>query len=513
MRHHIRIILSALLLLSVFHHSSAASWKKKVTVDPVGLNCRGVMESFPAVAEDIEARLDFYRAEGLTHYFYCPSDDRYCNRWGWKILYNDSDRHLVRKLNSLCRDKGLDFVWTLNPGERYGWNEQDYGFLRDKLVMMYYNGIRSFAVDFTDNPGPHQAVRDSLLKHLPVNKKEKVSLYIIDDIPEVEYPSEGQSAVETLMRGYHFDDHFRSSAQRSDAVICNIASSDEFAKLAVVASSDFARDPDSYSPYQSMADAVKILHGDVRDAFITFLRHTGTVDESSSVETFSLSAWSKEKSDTLYKEFDKIEKVPELIGGNTDSEVLEALQPWLQEFGRLGTRGKNVLQCMEYYVNGNLGPFWKTYLGTVMSESQIASYNSHPVGADKLHPFCMRSLADMKEGFATMLSGGTQLHNLASTLYARPNAALDSDFETSVSTCGHMEFAIPAIANTCHLLTGPLPKDKRILFRQLATDGSLVAEFIVRSPYTTFDLKSGAVKVDVMGDIEIYETIFVDLQP
>jgi hypothetical protein len=74
-----------------------------------------------------------------------------------------------------------------------------------------------------------------------------------------------------------------------------------------------------------------------------------------------------------------------------------------------------------------------------------------------------------------------------------------------------MEFAIPAQANTCHLLTGPLPQGRRILFRQLGTDGSLVAEFIVRSPYTTFNLKNGAVKVDVLGDVEIYETIFVDL--
>ena len=49
------------------------------------------------------------------------------------------------------------------------------------------------------------------------------------------------------------------------------------------------------------------------------------------------------------------------------------------------------------------------------------------------------------------------------------------------------------------------------IFRQLNTKGELVAEFVVRSPYTEFDLKEGAVKVDVLGEVDIYETIFVYL--
>ena len=50
-----------------------------------------------------------------------------------------------------------------------------------------------------------------------------------------------------------------------------------------------------------------------------------------------------------------------------------------------------------------------------------------------------------------------------------------------------------------------------VYFRQLGTDGRLIAEFRVRSPFMTFDLKAGAVKVDVLGNVDIYETIFVDL--
>ena len=502
-----------LLLLVVFSIDATAAKRKNQPVDTVGVDCRGVLETFHKVGDGISERLDFYKSEGMTHYFYCPSDDKYCNRWGWKFLYNDSDRHQVRQLRDLCETKDMEFVWTLNPGGRYQWNEADYKYLLDKLIMMYYSGLRSFAVDFSDNPGNHVAVRDSLEKDFVIMMKEKVSLYVVDDIPQVSYPSEGGSAVESMMRGYHFDDDFVCRARSSEAVLCRIAACDEFSKLAVMSVADFAADPRNYSPDQSMADAVKLMHGDVRDAFVTFLRHTGAVDESSGVEVFSIDGWTEQKAAALYDEFDRIEKVPSLMESNADSDIIEALKPWLEEFGRLGTRGKKVLKCMEYYHKGNLRDFWITYLDTVMSEQQLQSYDAHPVAADKLHPFCMQSLEDMKAGFTSMLTGKTELHNLSSTLHAAPSAALDSDFTTSVSSDGHIEFAIPALANTCHLLTGPLTEGKRVIFRQLSTDGSLVAEFILRSPYTTFDIKHGAVKVDVLGDVDIYETIFVDLHP
>ena len=504
-------VILTLLLCVLFALPSDAAKRKTVQVDTLGLACRGVMETFPKVSEGIETRLEFYKAEGLTHYFYCPSDDRYCNRWGWKFLYNDSDRHMLKSLRTLCQNKGMDFVWTLNPGENYGWKDTDYKFLLDKLIMMYYNGLRSFALDFTDNRGNHAAVRDSLQKHFVSTRKDKVNLFIIDDIPTVEYPSEGQSAVETMMRGYHFDSEFVSKSYKSDAVICDITSYDEFAKLALTSVADFASDPKSYSPDQSMADAVQILQGDVREAFLTFLTHTGHVDESSSVETFSIDEWTKEKSDVLYAEFDKIEKVPGLIGEHTDSEVMKALQPWLIEFGRLGTLGKKVLKCMEYYVTGNLKDFWITYIDAVPTRENLLSYEFYPVGSGKLHPFCMESLEKMKNGFTSVLTGKKGMDNLASTLYVARNEALDFDFTTSVESGGYMDFAIPAVANTCHLLTGKLPDEKKVFFRQLATDGSLVAEFILKSEYASFNLKTGAVKVDIVGDAEIYECIFVNL--
>lgn len=510
MRRYIRTIL-ILIILSFATFPADAARRKRIQVDTVGLRCRGVMESFAGIESGLDERLDFYVSEKLTHYFYCPSDDRYCNRWGWKFLYNDSDRHMVRNLKAICEGKGIEFVWTVNPGERYRWNDEDYKYLRDKLIMMYYNGIRSFAVYFPDTAGDYRDVEERLKTDFVATREEEVSLYMINGIPVSEYPSEGHSAVRSLMRGYHFDDSFVASATAQDAVICNILENDEFARLALISVAEFAGDPLKYSPDRTLADAVTTLDEDVREAFMTFLRHTGNVDESTQISVFSLDGWSKERSDSLKAEFDRIETVPAMMQDCSGTEIYSALEPWLVEFGRLGTRGKKVLSCMEYYKTGNLGAFWQTYRSSVMSDEEIASYQMYPVGESKLHPFCVTAMEQMKKGFEEMLLSKTHLHNLASTLYAEPNAALDSDFSTYINSSGHIEFAIPADADTCYLLTGDLPEQGMVLFRQIRTDGSLAAEFVVRSGYSEFHLKEGAVKVDIVGDVDVYENIFVYL--
>lgn len=506
----IRLILLYILLLSASFGAGAAKPKKQ-PVDTVGLHCRGVMESFSKVSDGLSERLDYYISQGYTHYFYSPSDDRYCNRWGWKFLYNDSDRHAVRAIRTLCESKDIEFVWTLNTGDSYRWSGDDYKFLLDKLVMMYYNGIRAFAVNFSADTEGVKAVKDGLMRDFVATRSEEVALYMIDAMAVADYPSEGASAVESFMKGYHFDESFVKKARGENAVVCNVSASDEFAKIALAAVADFGRDPKKYSAYDSMAGAVESLYDDIKDAFITFLRHTGNDGSQPDVATFTLKEWSPARAESLYKEFDKIEKVPALMRKCSDTEIMRALEPWFCEFGRLGTRGKKVLKCMEYYHSGNLGAFWQTYLTTVMTPEEIRSYQQYPVGVNKLHPFCEQATKDMKEGFTSVLTGKSVLLNLATTLYAAPNAALDSDFTTSVHTKGHLVFAIPADANTCCLLTGTLPEGKQIIFRQLRTDGSLVAEFIVKSPYSRFDIKEGAVKVDILGDVEVYENIFVYL--
>jgi len=503
-----RSILALLVCFIVAVPSSAR--RKTAAEDTCVVKVRGVMERFQNISEGLDRRLDIIAEAGMTHYFYAPSDDRYCNAWGWKFLYNDSERHALKSLKKKCDDRNLEFVWTVSPGEGYRWNDEDYKFLLNKLLMMYYDGVRSFAVHFHGTKGDYASIRSRLDVDFVSTRKQRPSLYIVNEIPQASFP-DGNDAALTIMRGYHFDDDFRKSSISTGTIMCVLHERSELAKIALTAVADCARDPDTYDSDLSMARGVETLSPGLKEPFTTFLTHTGGVHESENVETFSLAGWSRGKTEALLSEFEKIESVPEKMSACQSPELLKSLDPWMREFGRLGTRGKRTIECLNHYIDGNVGEFWLAYVGNQMSEEEISSYRMYNVGCRKLHPFYVNMMQELTEAFTVKLTGGKTLKNLASTLYAAPNAALDSDFTTYMPSSGHVEFPIPADANACRLLTGELPEGKMILFRQLGTDGSLIAEFIVKSPYSEFDLKEGAVKVDVLGDVDIYESIFVYL--
>jgi hypothetical protein len=360
---------------------------------------------------------------------------------------------------------------------------------------MYYDGIRSFALCFPDDESRIASTMSALQSDFVEKMPQPVKLHVINHIPMVMYPSESDIP-NTLMKGYHFDDKFRTDALKSGSVICKLTLNDEFTGIPLAAAMDYALDPDTYQPDKSIAEGLDSMQEDVKDAFMTFLRHTGGVDESAGVDVFSLETWTAEKAAALYAEFDKIEKVPSVLENAAGSAIMEALAPWLREFGRLGTRGKNVIDCISYFKNDQVDMFWISYIENKMSPEDRISYSCYPVGENRLQPFCEDIMKEMIDSFSLQLTGG---------------ASMALDFTTYTSSSGQMEYNIPANANTCRLLTGRLPENGEVLFRQLNTKGELVAEFVVRSPYTEFDLKEGSIKVDVLGEVDIYETIFVYL--
>ena len=456
------------------------------------------METFSGIADGFSERVNSYVESGLTHYFYCPSDDRYCNRWGWKFLYSDSDRHAIRSYRNLCKDKGLEFVWTINVADSYQWTPADYDYLLNKLIVMYYNDIRSFGLRFPEHESNIDATLNLLQQDFVARMKNPVHLYVVNDMPVIQYPSESDVA-QTLMKGYHFDESFKGKAISTGSILCKISVNDVFAGIPITAAMDYAKNPDQYEPDRSIAEGLDSMRPEVKDAFMTFLSHTGGVDESLNVKTFTLDKWTPEKGEDLYKEFARIEKVPSILESVAGGDIMEALRPWLNEFGRLGARGQKVLECMEDYYGDDMGKFWVSYVESRMTEEELLSYRCFPVGTEKLYPFIEQSMESMVQAFAEDLNIG------------RSGVTRNSDLHTCVNSNGKIEFKIPAYANTCKLLTGRLPEDKVVLFRQLGTDGRLIAEFVVKSPYTEFDLKEGAVKVDVLGEVDIYETIFVYL--
>ena len=268
----------------------------------------------------------------------------------------------------------------MSPGDGYRWNDEDYKFLLNKLLMMYYDGIRSFAVHFHGSNGDYASIRSRLDVDFVSTRKQRPSLYIVNEIPQASFPAENDAAL-TIMRGYHFDDDFRKSSISTGAIMCVLHERSELAKIALTAVVDCARDPEDYDSDLSMAKAVETLSPGLKDPFTTFLTHTGGVRESDNVETFALAGWSRGKTETLLSEFEKIESVPGKMSVCQSPELLKSLEPWMREFGRLGTRGRKTIECLNHYIDAmseSSGlPMWEIrcqrksclHIGCIMSDA------------------------------------------------------------------------------------------------------------------------------------------------
>lgn len=483
--------------------------------DNGALRVRGVMESLDM--EDVrtvnsQLRLDFYASCGLNTYFYAPSDDVSRSSKGWKFLYPEREKKTLLDLMAACGERGMEFVWTIDPGNTYNWNDQDYELLKNKLVVMYHLGVRSFAMAFSGVeavPSRMQQLKQRLMTEFVAQRREPVSLVLMDDYTIVDYPPFGADP-KTLIQGIVLDQKSRADAVRSSSIVFKMRERSELSKLSVISIADFASAPDGYDEYASREKAIGMLAPEVKDAYLTFIRHSSGGNESEGVETFSLAGYTKEKSDSLMAEFARIAAVPGIMEKCASKDLLAELKPWLTEFGKLGKRGIKVLECLQHYVEGDLGRFWISYIDNLMSEEDIASYMSHKSGSVKLQPFYETMTSELIAAFTGRMTGegGTVR---ASRVSADVFAAVDADFATSMRVAGRAVFTIPANASHCHVLTGELPSDGMVFLRQLALDGSLVAEFVVRSPYMSMELKKGAVKVDILGNVDVFETIFVSL--
>ena len=478
------------------------------------LRIRGVMESLDM--EDVRIpqslpRLDFYSSCGLNTYFYAPADDFARGPKGWRFLYQERDRKNITELIKACAERNMEFVWTIDTGNDYKWNKQDYDLLKNKLIFMYHSGIRSFALSFSGVealPARMRELKAQLYKDFVSQRSEPVSLTVMDEYTMARHPSSSVGP-KAIMQGVELNDELRNAAVSSSSIVCDVKVRSEIYKLNVVAVADFALSPFKYDNEYSRERAVEMLAPEVKDAYLTFIRHSSVVNESEGIETFALAEYSKEKSEALMAEFRKIAAVPDIMIKCDSKDLLGEMAPWLEQFGALGRRGIKVLETLQYYLDDNMGQFWISYVDSMMSEDERDSYHTYKCGSVKLQPFYEKLMSDMIDSFtARMTAGGTvRVGRITPEVFA----ALDSDFASSVHVEGRAVFNIPTSASKCHILTGKLPSDNNVYMRQLARDGSLIAEFVVRSPYMSMPLKKGAVKVDIIGNVDVFETIFVSL--
>lgn len=199
--------------------------------------------------------------------------------------------------------------------------------------------------------------------------------------------------------------------------LCGIASNPmehgEASKLALYGVADYCWNIAAYNPIDNWERGLGELMPNAREAYRTFAIHSADTetgyrrDESWETETFRIGEWTEAGSQALWEEFEKVEKAPEEIEkGCSSPALLKELRPWLEEFGKLGTRGKRALELARIYRSGNDDAgFWNKYVQNLMSQEDLKKYEAHKSGTMKLQPFYENAMDDMADGFLMKLMG------------------------------------------------------------------------------------------------------------
>lgn len=133
---------------------------------------RGVVEGFYGTPWSHEARMsliDFCSDHKLNTYIYGPKNDRY-HRARWRQPYPEAEARQLRSLVARAREKEVDFVWAVHPGDDIKWNGEDRDKLVAKLESMYQLGVRAFAIFFDDiGKGKNATEQADLLNYINRN--------------------------------------------------------------------------------------------------------------------------------------------------------------------------------------------------------------------------------------------------------------------------------------------------------------------------------------------------------
>ena len=198
-------------------------------------------------------------------------------------------------------------------------------------------------------------------------------------------------------------------------VVSNPMEHGEASKLALYGVADYTWNIANYNPIDSWERGLQELAPKAKDAYRTFAIHSSDTengyrrDESWETKTFRIAEWNDATAQALKTEFEKIEKVPaEMEQGCENKALLQELRPWLTEFGKLGTRGKQAIELAQIYRSGNdNSSFWNKYVQNLMSKEDRKAYEAHKSGTLKLQPFYENAMDDMAHGFLKKLLGTT----------------------------------------------------------------------------------------------------------
>lgn len=195
-------------------------------------------------------------------------------------------------------------------------------------------------------------------------------------------------------------------------LISNPMEHGEASKLALYGVADYAWNIRGYNAIDNWERGIAELTPEAKEAYRTFAIHSCDTetgyrrDESWETETFRIDNYTQEQFDNLQREFEKIERTPaEMEEKCTNKILLNELRPWLVEFGKLGTRGKQALNLIELYEKADNASFWTAYVNSLMTEEGRKAFNAHKSGTLKMQSFYENTMDDLLRKFYIKLTG------------------------------------------------------------------------------------------------------------
>ena len=127
----------------------------KIKIGVNMLEKRGVIEGFYGIPWSFEDRLsmiEFLSDIGMNRYIYAPKDDPYHNI-KWREAYPDEKLAELSKLASLAKEKSVDFIWAIHPGQnliKFDDYDAEIKKLFAKYDRLHEAGVTSFALCMDD---------------------------------------------------------------------------------------------------------------------------------------------------------------------------------------------------------------------------------------------------------------------------------------------------------------------------------------------------------------------------
>ena len=414
--------------------------------------------------ESMMALVNLAGSMNMSEFVYAPKDDPYVSSPHWYLSYSQVRADMVEELMDACRSHHMEFTWCIRPDSEYSWTEEDYSFLLGKLEMMHYIGVRSFGVLLDDIPYEEE-IEEKKAELIARLNKDFVS------------PKKGLKPLLTSLDGYY------APLEGGHSM-----------KLGIYGVASRGWNAQAYDPMKSLRGAVNELAPAVADQYLTYALHSSVADEafgleeSAHIEFIGLDGYSRESYDALLEEFKSIEGVPSIMEQTPDNMVYEDLKPWLEEFGKLGKRCRMLLESMDLFNKGDIPGFWVRYANNLMSDRDMEAFMDHPSGTVRLQPYYEKMVADLVEAFYHTHKDKVDYEHI-------PGEGIDT-------------YLAPEEAAYCHLILDN-PQEKEVIVRLSDSAGHYTAEFCFESSYLEFELKGDAVKVEVMGDADVLETVFV----